>query len=199
MGKILIKLVIYFVIIGIVLTGIYFVLVKFNILPDIFTPKPVVIADTPVLIKEVKNIAELFSVCHYDEIVLDTTKIVESFWGDSKERLVYIVNGRVYAGFDLSKIDSTSLSVQDSVIILKLKEPQIIDVVVNPSDFTIFIEEGTWSANEIKTIKIRAKEKLKQRAIKNGIIEQSKINGLKSLESFYKILGFKTVEIVIVD
>lgn len=176
---------------------------KFPNIIGIFKPKPAVIAETPILINEIKAISELFSVCYYDEIVIDSTVTDKStFLGKetlSTRKLVYIVTGRVYAGFDLSKIDNKTFTVQDSILHLSLEKPGILDVVINPSDFTTFVENGRWSFEEATALKMKAKEKITQRAIDKGIIENCKINGIKALKAFYSCLGFKDVVITIDD
>jgi hypothetical protein len=191
--------------IGLIILGIFILYTitfgKFPNIFGIFRPKPAIIADTPILINEVKAISQLFSVCYYDEIVIDSVVTEKStilgLETQSTRKLVYIVTGRVYAGFDLSKIDNKSLTVKDSIIYLKLGKPSILDVVINPSDFTTFVEIGKWSFEESTAIKVKAKDKITQRAIVKGIIENCKNNGIKSLTSFYSSLGFKDVIITI--
>jgi hypothetical protein len=57
---------------------IYLVLSRLNIIPslsNLFKSKPVTIDNTPVLVKEVKNIAQLMTMSSYDEVVVDTAKL----------------------------------------------------------------------------------------------------------------------------
>lgn len=209
------KLITYGVIILLLLVGGYVALVKLKLLPNIFESKPVVIAETAVLVKEVKTIAELFSACQYDELTIDSvyysqttlgkiasftdkyltlvTPIISHTTDDKDKKLVYVVKGRVYAGFDLGMISDSSFRINGDTLQIKLDQPKIMDVVVNPSDFTTFIEEGSWSFEEAKAVKLKAVEKFKQRALEKGILETTRKNGIKSLESFYKSLGFKSV------
>ena len=202
------KIVGYIAVVAILLGSIYFALVKFNILPNAFASSPVTISETPVIIKEIKNIANLFSICYYNEIVYEyskneetaidaTSNLITGIFGAkksyTKRNLVLIVRGRTFGGFDLSKIDSTRISVNDTVINIKLDPPKIIDVVVNPSDITTFIEEGKWTTAEVNRAKIIAKDHLKLNAMKNGILNKTKINGTKSLTAFYKALGFGVI------
>jgi hypothetical protein len=177
-----------------VLGGLYYGAVRFKLMPDLFTPKEVTIAETSTIVQEVKTIAELFSACYYDEVVLDTVR--STYLGLSKQRLVYTVRGRVYAGFDLSALDSTAMTVTDSTIQVRLPEPVILDVVVNPSDYQVFLEEGEWSFEDVTALKNRGKEAIRRKALEKGIIENGRERGRASLEAFLKALGFARVEFV---
>ena len=194
------------IILIIILLAGYILLILFSLdkipsFEDIFKPRMAKISATPVLINEVKAISELFSVCYHEEIVIDSSVTdVGSILGldvHSTKKLVYIVTGRVYAGIDLSQIDHNSFTVHDSVMHIRLSKPIILEVVINPSDFTTFVETGRWSFEEVTALKIRAREKILQRAIGKGILKKSKENGIKSLKSFYSHLGFKEVMITI--
>src|SRR5690606_29933348 len=54
-----------------------FIFQKINILPsvkDIFSSKPVLIEETPILIQEINALSQLMTVTYTDEIVMDTLK-----------------------------------------------------------------------------------------------------------------------------
>lgn len=180
------------ILVAVVLFVFYPSMIKMGIMSNVFASKQIRIADTAIIVKEVKDITELFSIVHFDEIVIDSTE-------KRSKQLVYIAKGRVYAGFDLSNLNENAISVSDKQISIQLNKPKIIDVVVNPSDFTVFIEKGEWKFNEAQAVQIKAREKIRQRALENGILENSAKNGVRSLESFYKTLGFEEVNITILD
>ena len=206
MKSILSKIVFAFIVVGVV-----YALFKFNVISNPFVSKPVVIDDTPVLVKEVKNIAELFSVCFYDEVIVTahkmeesttdkTTNVVGSIIGkkakDSTQReLVLIVKGRTYAGVDLASLNDNSFTKKDSSISIKIPQPKIIDVVVNPSDVTVFSETGSWTNDEVANLKIKAKDMIREKAVKNGIIEKSKKKSVFTLESLFTLIGKKKVTV----
>jgi hypothetical protein len=111
--------------------------------------------------------------------------------------VIFIARGQVFSGFDLSKLNDNSILIKDSSIRITVEEPKILDVVVNPQDFEFFAQSGDWNSNEIRGVKNKAKEKIRKRAIELGILERSQLSGMKSLESFYRTMGFKHVEIVV--
>ena len=206
MKSILNKIILLLFIIGIVFT-----LFKFNVFHNIFSSTPVVIDETPVLVKEIKNIAELFSVCFYDEVVVTAskkeetsvnkaTKLVGNLFGktikDSTDRrLILIIKGRTYAGIDLSGLSEQSINKKDSLTIINIPQPKIIDVVVNPTDVSVFSEEGNWTNEEVTNLKLKAKELLKEKAIMNGIIEKSKTKSEHTLESLFTLNGDKNIHV----
>ncbi len=192
----------------VVAIGGYFALARFGVLPDIFKAKPVVIADTPVLITEMKELAELFSVSQYHEVIVDSTISEKSqldqafalldFDTYTERSVVYIAHGKVYAGFDLSALHDSSLVVKDSVLTIKLHSPEIMDVIVNPNDFALFEQTGEWSFDELTAIKARAKDMIRRRAIESSILERSEKAGVESLKAFYSSMGFKKVDVEVV-
>ena len=83
--------------------------------------------------------------------------------------------------------------VNDNNISIALPEAEILDVIINPSGLETFDETGLWTFKERQNIQMKASEKLKKNAIKKGIINKSKKNGHRILESFFKSLGFENV------
>ena len=180
---------------------------------NFFSRNKLKLTDTAVIIEESKKIAKLFSMSYYSEIVIDTNKIIyesssnyiSNFFTDEEEkeeynyddstlyRLTIIANGTSYAGNDLSKINKSDIKITDSSCTIKIKSAEIISTVVNPSDFTIFIDEGEWSPEEVQQIKTIAVEKVKQLSIKSKILEKANIRTEKLLTEFLKSVGFQVV------
>ncbi|MFN5208748.1 MAG: DUF4230 domain-containing protein [Bacteroidota bacterium] len=185
----------------------YFGLVKFNGLSNPFESKKPHILETPTIVNEIKSIAELYSVCYYDQLVIDSVRkevkgtdaLINFFGGSSttNSKLVLLATAKVFAGYDLSKLDSTDINAKDSVITIHLPAPKIIDIVMNPSDVSTFIEEGKWTMNEVNSVKNKAVERFRGRAIKKGIIADAEKKGRESISLFFKSLGFKEVIIQI--
>ncbi len=176
------------------------------------------IDDTPLIITEIKNIAELLTQHYYDECIIDSIKIedidfsngensypvllsIKSMFLDTdgslkmERRFVLIASGIVKAGFDLSKIDSSDVTIKNNCISIEIPTAEVIDVIINPSGFETFDETGIWTFEERQQIQIRALSKLKANALEKGIIEKSEKHGEKILQSFFKSLGFEKVNI----
>ena len=153
MNKIIIKATLYIIILLSAAALGYYALIKNNLLSNPFESKKAYILETPLIVKEIKSIAELYSVCYFDQIVVDslrkevsnTDALLNYFGANSTTdtKLVLMASAKVYAGYNLSLLDSNDIVVNDSVLTITLPSPQIMDVVMNPSDVSTFIEEGT--------------------------------------------------------
>jgi len=183
----------------------YYACIKMNFLSNPFEAKKAYILETPTIVKEIKSIAELYSVCYFDQLIVDsvrkevkTTDAVLNFFGaksTTNTKLVLIASAKVFAGYDLSKLDSTDISAVDSTLTIKLPAPQIIDIVMNPTDVNTFLEEGEWTLVEVNKVKDKALRMFRRRAISRGILADAEKKGKESIELFFKSLGFKQVVI----
>lgn len=176
-----------------------------NLLSNPFEEKKAYILETPTIVNEIKSISELYSVCYFDQLIVDsvrkevkTTDAVLNFFGaksTTNTKLVLIASAKVFAGYDLSKLDSTDISVVDSTLTIKLLSPQIIDIVMNPTDVSTFLEEGEWTLSEVNKVKDKALRMFRKRALSKGILADAEKKGKESIELFFKSLGFKQVVI----
>lgn len=205
MNKLFIKGTIYTLFFAVIVVGGYYACIKMNFLSNPFEEKKAYILETPTIVKEIKSIAELYSVCYYDQLIVDSTRkeitttdaAINFFGGKSSTntKLVLMASAKVFAGYDLSKLDSTDISAKDSILTIQLPAPQIIDIVMNPSDVSTFIEEGVWTMEEVKRVKDKAIKMFRKRALGKGILTDAEKNGKESIELFFKSLGFKQVVI----
>lgn len=177
------------------------------------------IDQTAIMVEEIKRISQLFTSVYYDELVLDTFKLQDKTPGErlldalvimqsvptvanganylSYRRLnmVVIARGRVFTGFDFSRLQESDLLIEDRTITFQLPPPEVLEVVINPSDYEIFIEEGRWTLEEAVALKQNAANIMRRRAIEKGIPEQSEAAAVDLLYNFFKALGFETITI----
>jgi len=163
------------------------------------------IDDTANVVTEIKNISEFVCVCFYDEVVLDETKSSDNLANNlmskigqssvSTDELCLIANGKVRAGFDLSKVAESDLRISHDTLMLSLPEAEIFDVIVNPSNFEIYVEDGSWSHEQVVAVEGQAKEKIRKEAIESGILEKANTIGRQKLVDMFKTFGFKAVVI----
>lgn len=165
--------------------------------------KPLRIEDTNNVISEIKKIGEFTTACYYEEIVVKDERVdtVDSWFGKSTNHneIVIMGKGRVRAGFDFKKISEGDLTAHGDTLDIVLPKAEIFDIIMNPSDFITEYEEGTWSHESTKPLKVRAKQQLEQDALDCGLIERATINGRKRLKSVFAVFGFNTVNITIKD
>jgi hypothetical protein len=165
-------------------------------LPSLFRSGPPQIEETPVIIQQVKNIAQMFTQTFYDEYVYDTGVMRTPIFNQDK-RLIFIAKGEVIAGFDLSDLSEKSILRRDRSIVVKLPPARVLDVVINPSGFETFIEKGEITFEESKKFHEDARRIFERNAREKGILKNSAEQGRQMLEKFFRLLGFETVDIII--
>lgn len=182
-------------------------------LKNIFASEKVVIDQTPIFIKNIRSIAQLVTITTYDEVVVDsmvynrTTAFLDAFrtvaplavLPSRQKRLVIIGKGKVMAGIDLKQLTAGNLRISGDTAVLQLPSASIIDVVMNPSDFETFEEQGNWSPEEVTGVKVKARDKLLQRALQQNILAKStkKAKGIMQqllLSSGFKIAIVQTIK-----
>jgi hypothetical protein len=177
--------------------------------------KPVVIDETPLVISEIKKIAELHTAKLYCEVVADSViispaeaailamqgsgafPILPSMVFTGGKKMVLIAKGRVIAGLDLSALNEKNVIVKNDSVWLTLPSAKILDIITNPSDFEVFTEEGTWSSNEVNAVKQKAVSIMRAEAQKRGLIEQANERAKLLMGNFLKATGFVWVEVKI--
>ena len=170
------------------------------------------IDETPTVITEIKKISEFTSACFYEEIILQekkTRKVVDNSIGNKiaglfgkkegliTDEIVIIANGKVRAGFNLKDLADTDIRINGDTLAVNLPEAEIFDVIVNPSNFDIYIEDGTWDEQKVTDIKNKAVSKIKEDALSDGILVKATNSGVKKLTEMFKTFGFPVVNITI--
>ena len=174
---------------------------------NIFTPKPVVVENTPILIKQINELAQMCTITVFDEVVADSVEIrrktpVETLLPDfsafsnfpvTGRRLVIIAKGKIVAGTDLKKLQPQAISVHGDSVAIVLPQAEILDAIINPSGVETFSETGIWNDTEITAVKIKARNKMIGRALKQQIIEKANERSIMLIENFLRGTGFKKV------
>ena len=164
------------------------------------------IAETKNVVEHVREISEFTTACYYEEFVVHETKMVakESLLGFHKEQpdsahneLVLLLKGIARAGFDLSKLTEGDLVAHSDTLAINLPAPELFDVIINPSDYEVFVEKGKWSHEEIQAFQVQAKEQLRTHALEEDIIGKAKTEGKERLANLFKTFGYKVVEVSI--
>lgn len=182
---------------------------KINLFPSIknfFKSQPVVIEPTPIIIQEIKSLANLITVVFTDEVVMDSAQIGKSLPSflpidigatllPSVKKLVIIGRGKVVAGTDLSGMKNSDVSVIDDSVHLIIPHAIILQTILNPSDYETFIEEGKWSEEEVTALKIKIRNKISSQAIAENIPGKADARSKIILENYLMNTGFKKVSI----
>lgn len=207
MNRLLFKIIIY----AAILTGVYFIAVKAQWIPSIkelFRPSPILIDESPLLLKEIKQINELVSITALDEVVVSTVKpaplgslrqlirISSPLGGLSMQRIVLIVKGKIIAGTDLSKLNEGKVFIQEDSVSITLPKSIYLDIIVNPSTTETFLEEGEWTQAEVNALKQKAIDKLRERANQQGLLQKADAQSLRVMHDFLWALGYRRIRVV---
>ncbi|MEO6219586.1 MAG: DUF4230 domain-containing protein [Ginsengibacter sp.] len=188
---------------------IIFLLQKIHWLPsfkNIFVSQPVLIEETPILIKEINTLSQLITITYADEVVMDKVKpgngmpsVVSAGIGmilvPATDRIVIIGRGKVFAGIDLKKLQEKDISVAGDSIHVTLPVAQILNTIINPSGFETFDEKGEWNEEAVTDLKVKIKNEINKRALRQNILKQAEERSRNILETFLKSTGFKKVNI----
>ena len=185
---------------------------KFKVFPswqNLFSSKPVAIEDTPILVSEIRELAEMITITAFDEVVVDSIKaskydLVKNLTGFSApglspaaDRIVIVTKGKVQAGTDLAYLMPDDIYTNDDSINLVLPPSKILDVISNPSDFSTFIETGDWPPAAVTSLKQKARALILNRALSNGILFRADQRSKLIMENFLRSLGFQKITISI--
>ena len=177
-------------------------------LQNLFRPKPVQVDETPLLVTEIRNIAQLMTVEAYSEVVVDSTRyplgipprVFNAIPGNplgllGASQLVLIVRGKVIAGVDLKNLDKNNIQIKGDSLFVQLPHAQVLDVITNPSDVETFIERGKWDAGAATVLKVRARNKLVQQALAQGALQQADAKARQLVYELLKNTGYKHITV----
>lgn len=160
------------------------------------------IDNTANVVEKIKEISEFTTACYYEEAVLKESKVEKNEGGflglvdtETSKEIVIIAKGKVRAGFDLSKVTEDKINIKNDTIGITLPEPEIFDVIINPSDYEMYIEEGKWSHEEVTALQTNYRAQLLAKAQERGILNKAKEAAKKRLESLFMTFGFTVVEL----
>ncbi|MBQ1959726.1 MAG: DUF4230 domain-containing protein [Firmicutes bacterium] len=168
------------------------------------------IMDTATVVTEIKKISEFTTYTYIDELIIHEKKTEakevksglldfvkkESAPDSLRSEIVMIVGGVTRAGYDLGKLTENDLKISGDTISVTLPSPEIFDVIVNPSDNKMFVEEGTWSHEEITAMQVNCRNQMHRNALDRGILNKANEVGKEKVENLFKALGFKMVIVI---
>ena len=176
---------------------------------NIFKAKPVTIDNTPILITQINELAQLTTITAFDEVVADSSRYstnrisnpiipqvlpLNSYLAHV-ERLVIISKGKILAGVDLKKLRPEDIHVAGDSVSINLPKAEIQDVIINPSDFQTFIEDGEWSNDAVIAVKLKARKKMIDRAIGENILNLAQERSVTLMQNFLKSANFKKITV----
>lgn len=173
-----------------------------------FAEEPVTIDPSPVIIRQIKEIAQLMTVETYDEIVMDSARVPKTqipviapfgvFSVPGINKIVLIIKGRTLAGLDLKELQPEDIQPfkKDSITI-QLPRAKILEVIVNPSDVETFIEKGEWSPEAVTILKKNAQIKMVRNALEQNVLPKAEEKAITLVADLLRNSGFKKVTVTV--
>ncbi|TDH21240.1 DUF4230 domain-containing protein [Segetibacter sp. 3557_3] len=174
-----------------------------------FAEQPVVIDQTPIVIKQVRSIAQLVTVTVLDEVVVDSVVVNKSsafanvfnrvtavpMLPITSRRLVLICKGKVLAGTELNLVNRRHVSIKNDSIFVQIPPAKILDLITNPSDFETFEETGSWTPDAVVQVKLKARKRLHERAIQRQILQRANTKAIQIVSTLLQNSGYRYVSV----
>lgn len=182
--------------------GALWLLQRASLLPfrKLFEAKPITVAESPLLVKNIRAIAQLLTIEYYDEVVVDSTRgpsimSVPPYIFPMWQTLVLVVRGRLLAGLDLLRLDSSHISGSRDSVAIRLPRAQVLEVEMNPSDVETFAERGVWNQQAVAALTGKAKRQMLRNAASQGVLQRADAKAKDLVEQLMQNAGFKKVTI----
>jgi hypothetical protein len=188
-----------------------FLLRKADVFPslkNVFAPKKIMVDETPLLVTQIKSIAQLLTIEASNEVVVDSTRLPFGlppqvlrklpanplqFLGAAK--LVLIVRGRIRAGVNLELVGENNIHVRGDSLFVQLPPARIFEILTNPTDVETFIEKGSWDPAAATALQTKARHQLVQQALSRGLLRQADVNARQLIYGLLKNTGYSYLEV----
>ncbi len=159
-------------------------------------PTPTILPDPVTIIHEVRSLARLETIEYTVEKVItaETGQQLGILFGD---RLLLIAYGRVIAGVDLTKIESSDLTMQNGVLHVRLPSPEVFVASLDNEKSYVYDREQGLLTHGDTDLETRARQvaeaEILESAVADGILDQALSNAQNYLERLLRSLGYQEV------
>ena len=161
---------------------------------------PVILPNPATIVREINDLSRLETASFEFEKVITAESNQDVLWGALGESMVFVANGKVFAGVDFSEMATTDLQVYDPVTVyVHMPETKIFDdipMLDNQKSFVADRDTGVFTrANpELETqVRQEAERAIYAAALESEIIERATINSQQYMLNFLNGLGFENV------
>jgi hypothetical protein len=173
-------------------------------LRNMFKAKPIVVDESPLVVTNIRSLAQLMTIEYYDEVVADSSRKAgilpfPPYIFPTKQSLVLVVKGRLLAGLDLEQLGTNNISGNRDSITIMLPRAQVLEVEMNPSDVETFVEKGQWNHNAVAALTAKAREQMLQNAAAQGILRRADEKAKNLVEQLMLNAGYKKVVVITED
>ena len=122
-------------------------------------PEPLEVQVGPLTVRDIASTEQLRVLSMRKEVLASQHRIGGGLLGNSESKVYVIYPATLHFGFDLSKCDTTSIRVNGDTVSVVLPPVEVLNregKAVDEASKRTPIEEGDWTAQEMKALKARA-------------------------------------------
>ncbi len=168
-----------------------------------YTPTPTPTPTPRVIITEIKALGRLETTRYLMETVIDLEREPENIWQQvmGTDKLLLVAAGEVVAGFDLTRVSVSDITVQGDNVLIVLPPPQILySKVDNERTYVYERATGLFQSPDPQLegdARQLAEQAMVDRALEGEILQAAEENGRLQLEAFLRTLGFTEIVILV--
>jgi hypothetical protein len=161
---------------------------------------PVILPNPTTIVREIRDLARLETASIEFEKIITAETRQDVLWGALGESMIFVANGKVFAGVDFAKMAESDLQVYDPVTVyVHLPEAEIfndIPVLDNERSYVADRDTGilTRANPELETqVRQEAEKAIRQAAEESEILERANNNAREYMIGFLSGLGFENI------
>lgn len=137
------------------------------------------------VVREKNKIIELSAVKYCEDVIVFDTEY-NRLAGRMDTVAVVILKGTATVGFDLAKMKEGDIAFDGDTLFVRLPDPEILDVIINPSDVELFDYKKGWDYDSgMPMMSRRGKDKLVRNARATGVLERASISGISAITEIF--------------
>lgn len=172
---------------------------------NLFKPQPteIRIESATLIVERLQNIQELTTTVQTVEKIVPTS--AERKLGDipiATTRLLYIAQGEIKAGIDLSELREEDIRIENETIMVNLPQARILDSKINVNNSRVydydrgFLNLGPDVAPELQTLAQRKTlEEIISHACSEGILERANVKAQESVSQLLANIGYAQITV----
>ncbi len=154
-------------------------------------------------------ITQIRSLNRYESSEFTVEKIIEAGKNENNafkqvlfgDKILLIANGKVTAGFDLSKLNDDDIKIEGSTVRLTLPAPEILVARLDNEKTRVYDRKLgylTQGDKDLESVaRLSAENSIKKAACEGGILQSANTNARNQLTALIKAFGYTTVVITI--
>ena len=161
---------------------------------------PVILPNPTTIVREINDLARLETASFEFEKVITAESNQDVLWGALGESMVFVANGKVFAGVDFAKMSKEDLQVIDPVTVeVYLPPAEIfsdIPVLDNDKSFVADRDTGIFTKadpNLETQVRQSAERTIREAAVDSDILDRANFNAQEYMLNFLQGVGFENV------